>query len=93
MGYNLNVKSQPKSQPEQLPSSIRHDEEIKEAVKMIAQVTGLPKTEIIRIALKAGLFAIRDNGWRIEFPLSLKVTPPERSDTAALALNERPRGK
>ncbi len=55
------------------PRQVRLDEDVEAEIKKIAEVTSLSHIEIIRQTIKAGVLAIKENGYRLPLPLHLNV--------------------
>jgi len=67
---------------------IRPFEGDEQIAKMIAERTGLAMIDVMSFALQAGLRAIKENNYRFELPLEMKVVPfPERKDRPREAEN------
>lgn len=57
----------------QHPKGIRLDPDVLAEVQKIAEVTGLPQTEVIRQLVSAGARAIKENGYKLPLPLVFKA--------------------
>lgn len=57
------------------PRQVRLEQETDAEIKKIAEVTDLPEIEVIRQAVKAGVRAIKENGYKLPLPLQLRVVP------------------
>jgi hypothetical protein len=72
------------------PKQVRLDPEIESEVKKIAEVTNLTDIEIIRQMVRAGVLAIKNNGYKMELPLQLEVMadPAKKLSTSSAKYQE-----
>lgn len=86
------------------PHQLRLDPETDAEVETIAKATGLPKVEVMRQMVAAGVKVIKANGYKLTLPLRLKLdesavsSPAKKEGTAEQFLDKltddlRTRGK
>ena len=61
------------------PRQVRLEEDLESEIKKIAEVTDLSQIEIIRQTIKAGVLAIKANGYKLPLPLRLQVAETAES--------------